>query len=36
MIEEVWKPVPKYKNLNEEQNELFTKNYMISNHGSVW
>ena len=36
MIEEIWKSVPKHKNLNEEQNELFTNKFMISNHGRVW
>jgi len=36
MIKEVWIKVPEYDHLTDEQNELFTSLYQVSNHGRLW
>ena len=36
MIEEIWKSVPESPYLTNEQNEIYTSRYQISNHGRMW
>ena len=36
MIEEIWKSIPESPYLTDEQNEIYTSRYQISNHGRVW
>lgn len=36
MTEEIWKPMPRLDKLTDEQNDNWTKRFMISNMGRVW